>query len=621
MKKSFLTTSLLLAISLAATGQGWVGNSSTSPNSMYPVNSSLGVGPLRIGIGTNAPTAQFHTTGDMRFEGITQDDLVTNILGTDANGDVFWRDASTLLNGAWLLKGNASTNPLTDFVGTTDAQPLIFRTNGVEQMRINISNTTTGIGPVEIGQPGLAPTSNKGNLTIWGLDLPGYSFPYTVNTDVRNSVYNSAQSPVPGPGVITNTLGRLMRFNKVYNNAGTPTNAYFDIGIGDQHDFFITNRLAPGVTVPQKMFVISGNNVGINFPTITPTTPANQLPSANFHTRGTVRHENLPVNGGNMLVIDNFGNVFDSQIPAAGTTLQNLCGTTDQVTKADANGDLVCSQIYDNGNSVGIGSALNSSSNYSYTWAGGLQGPTLPPTSGTLRLKVQGVTEALAYIATSDANLKTDIRPVERAMEIINRLEGKTYTWNAEVLKKSNADNGRQYGFLAQDVAKVLPEAVVVNAAGKYGMNYNMLIPVLTEGIKTVYAELQGEKAKNAQLHEDIEGLKQRMEQLEQLIASKTGIDSKSTTTQNDEPKLFQNSPNPFNNATEIKYYLPNYTERASIVIFDVNGTQVHNFDLQEKGYNSVTMNAGKLVAGTYLYSLIVNGQVVDAKRMVLIGN
>src|SRR6186997_2969105 len=35
----------------------------------------------------------------------------------------------------WLLAGNAGTSPATNFIGTTDAQPLVFRTNNVEAMR------------------------------------------------------------------------------------------------------------------------------------------------------------------------------------------------------------------------------------------------------------------------------------------------------------------------------------------------------------------------------------------------------------------------------------------------------------------------------------------------------
>jgi hypothetical protein len=37
---------------------------------------------------------------------------------------------------AWELTGNAGTNPTTDFLGTTDNQPLVIRTNDTEQLRI-----------------------------------------------------------------------------------------------------------------------------------------------------------------------------------------------------------------------------------------------------------------------------------------------------------------------------------------------------------------------------------------------------------------------------------------------------------------------------------------------------
>ncbi len=46
----------------------------------------------------------------------------------------------------WNLLGNASTNPTTNFLGTTDAQDLVFRTSNVENMRIVNSNGSVGIG-------------------------------------------------------------------------------------------------------------------------------------------------------------------------------------------------------------------------------------------------------------------------------------------------------------------------------------------------------------------------------------------------------------------------------------------------------------------------------------------
>jgi hypothetical protein len=45
----------------------------------------------------------------------------------------------------WGLTGNSGINPATQFIGTTDAQPLAFKTNGIETMRI-LSTGNVGIG-------------------------------------------------------------------------------------------------------------------------------------------------------------------------------------------------------------------------------------------------------------------------------------------------------------------------------------------------------------------------------------------------------------------------------------------------------------------------------------------
>lgn len=42
-------------------------------------------------------------------------------------------------NPAWELTGNAATNPATNFLGTTDNNPLVMRTNNIERARINTS--------------------------------------------------------------------------------------------------------------------------------------------------------------------------------------------------------------------------------------------------------------------------------------------------------------------------------------------------------------------------------------------------------------------------------------------------------------------------------------------------
>jgi hypothetical protein len=52
-----------------------------------------------IGIGIGSPTAQWHTTGSVRFQGLSTNNTLTKILAGDVNGNLSWRDASTLGGG------------------------------------------------------------------------------------------------------------------------------------------------------------------------------------------------------------------------------------------------------------------------------------------------------------------------------------------------------------------------------------------------------------------------------------------------------------------------------------------------------------------------------------------
>jgi hypothetical protein len=59
-----------------------------------------------------------------------------------------WERLTTLTNlssSAWLLTGNAGTDPVTNFLGTTDNKDLVFRTFNTEKMRITNSGNV-GIG-------------------------------------------------------------------------------------------------------------------------------------------------------------------------------------------------------------------------------------------------------------------------------------------------------------------------------------------------------------------------------------------------------------------------------------------------------------------------------------------
>jgi len=57
------------------------------------------------------------------------------------------------------------------------------------------------------------------------------------------------------------------------------------------------------------------------------------------------------------------------------------------------------------------------------------------------------------------------------------------------------------------------------------------------------------------------------------------------------------------------------------LVIYSVDGRQLKTFTLSKGGMNEVTINAGALSSGQYMYSLLVDGKKVDSKNMILQNN
>ncbi|MFY9228689.1 MAG: hypothetical protein WAO87_00515, partial [Bacteroidales bacterium] len=117
------------------------------------------------------------------------------------NGSKWMRLLSINDKPAWLLSGNAGTTPGTNFIGTTDAQPLVIKTNNIEHIRI-LSN-----GQVLINRTTAAYSGDlfeaQGNAT----------YPYAINglTDQASGVgvygYNSASGGISILGLTSNGYG------------------------------------------------------------------------------------------------------------------------------------------------------------------------------------------------------------------------------------------------------------------------------------------------------------------------------------------------------------------------------------------------------------------------------
>jgi hypothetical protein len=299
----------------------------------------------------------------------------------------------------WSLLGNAGTTAGTNFLGTTDAQALDFRTNNTIRFRI----------------------ANGYQALAYGNGSAGAPF-YSWNSDTDIGMYR----------ITTNTLG--------FSTAGV-----------------------------ERMRITSNGDVGVNG---VPNIGDKFVSFVNFGTAWSINGYNVSdgsagyfnTNGNNS---NNYSTIeVDQQNNSSGAGLDvehwgNNNNRFGIIVSTGANNDMA--GIYNNDNEI-----------------------------------------ALNYFVISDKRLKTNINKIENAIGIIEKLNPVSYKFNTKEYS-SFKYKGLNYGFLAQEVQKVLPELVAENSVidpkvfsnnSKKGIkytdddikyhavNYVALIPILTKAIK-----------------------------------------------------------------------------------------------------------------------------------------
>lgn len=98
-----------------------------------------------------------------------------------------------------------------------------------------------------------------------------------------------------------------------------------------------------------------------------------------------------------------------------------------------------------------------------------------------------------APIVTSDGRLKTNIKNASYGLADVMKMRPVTYNW------KTDPNNNHMVGFIAQEMEKIIPEAVEApkNDSDHYGVRYEELIPVLTKAIQEQQAEIDALKKRN----------------------------------------------------------------------------------------------------------------------------
>jgi len=213
------------------------------------------------------------------------------------------------------------------------------------------------------------------------------------------------------------------------------------IGTTSNHDFrFLTNNFVRttidvegefgiGITAPAEKLHVNG---------------AIRIGSTSKTANGTIRYTGIDFEG-------RVGNTWTSLTQAGGgSSVWSTTGTT---------------TFYNSGN-VAIGT-----------------------TSASQELAVAGdIGLTGEIVGISDARVKKNINPISNATDLVNALHPVSYEYKNDDFKSMGLPVGKQFGLIAQEVEKIIPEVVTEHSQNKdlnlKGINYQELIPLLTKAIQ-----------------------------------------------------------------------------------------------------------------------------------------
>jgi hypothetical protein len=191
--------------------------------------------------------------------------------------------------------------------------------------------------------------------------------------------------------------------------------------------------------------------------------------------------------------------------------------------------------------------------------------------------------------------------PTEEDVQLTKDLLGE------DVLKKAVGSKAQKqkaekihFGVSAQELQTIYPNLVEEGQDGYLAVNYVELVPILIRSIQ--------------ELKEELDEMKGNGTVRKAPSKQPTSVEKEGFITEN---VLYQNTPNQFKESTEIRFSLADDARDAAICIFDMQGKLLKKMPVST-GMGSLTVNGFELGEGMFLYSLIVNGQEIDTKRMIL---
>jgi trimeric autotransporter adhesin len=229
-----------------------------------------------------------------------------------------------------------------------------------------------------------------------------------------------------------------------------------------------------------------------------------------------------------------------------------------------------------------------------------------------------------SWTVASDRRLKKDIASFADGLEVLTQIKPVWFRYNGE----AGLPTEKKYvGVIAQDMQKIAPYTVgqftYSDTTGKQTqyLDYdaNALIYILVNSVKEQQQQIvqRDEKletvlAQNAALQNKLNSLENELAQIKALLKHNLPVEATSNA------QLFQNEPNPFDQSTVIRYFIPENASSALIKFYSGTGQEVHSVELSPNGNGQITLSHQRFASGTYVYQLFVDGQPIASRKLVL---
>lgn len=255
----------------------------------------------------------------------------------------------------------------------------------------------------------------------------------------------------------------------------------------------------------------------------------------------------------------------------------------------------------------------------------------------------------------SDKRFKKNVQENVPGLQFINALRPVTYTLDLAGIEQFLLPEGRKdaegnklepsdvyktalqqkeqivyTGFIAQEVEAVAKEMGYTfsgvdapkNEKDMYGLRYAEFVVPLVKAVQELSRQNDALGKANDQLSKSNDSLKSIVSDLQRQINEIRSLvangDRTGSAFNGAGAYLKQNAPNPFSSQTIIEYYIPEHITQAQLLLTDMKGRTLQSNIISNRGKGQITITAGTLAAGAYVYSLVTDGKMADSKQLVI---